>query len=243
MGSKASKSNRHLPSKSTRHSSYKTVINQSQRRANVDYAAGQKKFPSKKTNYGYPDEFRCNFIRQNKQYHKRCQFKSVNDEFYCQQHMDTPKKVLCEYERANDNVTIFDNITVNTIAEHPLTHIDVITSNNEYDKAQRAAYINGYKTGCSNYVKYINNKLKNSYYDSFIEVFIDVNNGNELIIPGKYNNSEYNKELIKKVSNYICAAYKHFGITVKYKCDYSIALVIDKPFHSVTSFQTLIQQY
>lgn len=68
--------------------------------ANEDYAADPKSFPSKKTEHGYPDEFRCNFIRQDKQYLKRCQSKAIDDEFYCQQHMNTPNKFLREYEKA-----------------------------------------------------------------------------------------------------------------------------------------------
>lgn len=68
--------------------------------ANADYAADPKAFPSKKTVHGYPDEFRCNFIRQCKTYITRCQNKSVDNEFYCTQHMDTPNKLLREYEKA-----------------------------------------------------------------------------------------------------------------------------------------------
>ena len=68
--------------------------------ANADYAADPKAFPSKKTDHGYPDEFRCNFIRQEKSYLKRCQSKLVDGEFYCQQHMNTPNKFLREYEKA-----------------------------------------------------------------------------------------------------------------------------------------------
>jgi hypothetical protein len=68
--------------------------------ANEDYAADPKAYPSKKTEHGYPDEFRCNFIRQEKTYLKRCQSKAVDDEFYCQQHMNTPNKFLREYEKA-----------------------------------------------------------------------------------------------------------------------------------------------
>lgn len=69
-------------------------------RANADYAADPKAFPSKKTDHGYPDEFRCNFIRQDRSYLKRCQNKAVEDEFYCTQHMNTPNKFLREYEKA-----------------------------------------------------------------------------------------------------------------------------------------------
>lgn len=68
--------------------------------ANADYAADPKAFPSKKTDHGYPDEFRCNFIKQDKTYLKRCQSKIVDGEFYCQQHMNTPNKFLREYEKA-----------------------------------------------------------------------------------------------------------------------------------------------
>lgn len=68
--------------------------------ANADYAADPKAFPSKKTEHGYPEEFRCNFIRQEKIYLKRCHAKSVDNEFYCTQHMNTPNKHLREYEKA-----------------------------------------------------------------------------------------------------------------------------------------------
>lgn len=68
--------------------------------ANADYAADPKAFPSKKTEHGYPDEFRCNFIRQEKTYLKRCHAKSVDNEFYCTQHMNIPNKHLREYEKA-----------------------------------------------------------------------------------------------------------------------------------------------
>ena len=68
--------------------------------ANADYAADPKAFPSKKTDHGYPDEFRCNFIKQDKAYLKRCQSKLVDGEFYCQQHMNTPNKFLRDYEKA-----------------------------------------------------------------------------------------------------------------------------------------------
>jgi hypothetical protein len=69
-------------------------------RANADYAADPKAFPSKKTDHGYPDEFRCNFIKQDRSYLKRCQSKAVDDEFYCTQHMNMPNKLLREYEKA-----------------------------------------------------------------------------------------------------------------------------------------------
>lgn len=68
--------------------------------ANEDYLADPKAFPNKKTDHGYPDEFRCNFIKQDKQYLRRCQCKSVDDEFYCSLHINTPNKFLREYENA-----------------------------------------------------------------------------------------------------------------------------------------------
>lgn len=74
-------------------------------RANAEYAADPKAFPSKKTAHGYPDEFRCNFIKQDRSYLKRCQSKTVDDEFYCTQHMNTPNKFLREYEKAINDLS------------------------------------------------------------------------------------------------------------------------------------------
>lgn len=70
--------------------------------ANADYAEHPEKYPAKRTMHGYPDEYRCNYICQEKTHFKRCSQKSMDDEFYCAQHINTPNKHLREYERAVD---------------------------------------------------------------------------------------------------------------------------------------------
>ena len=70
--------------------------------ANADYAENPDKYQSKRTMHGYPDEYRCNYISQEKTHFKRCSQKSMDGEFYCSQHINTPNKHLREYEKAVD---------------------------------------------------------------------------------------------------------------------------------------------
>ena len=132
---------------------------------------------------------------------------------------------------SNHNSLIFTEITAQVLEEQPLTPTGVIKLKDGYDEKRRAAYIEAYKTGCSNYVKHINNKLKNSYNEVYIEILIDVSerDGKPLTIPREYNNKIYNKQLINKVSNYIIAAYKDFGVTVQKDLEHMVLLRLKIP--------------
>lgn len=132
---------------------------------------------------------------------------------------------------SNRNSNIFTEITDQVLEEQPLTPTGVIKLKDGYDEARRAVYIEAYKTGCSNYVKHINNKLKNSHNEVYIEILIDVGerDGKLLTIPREYNNKIYNKQLINKVSNYIHTAYKDFGVTVIKDLEHMVLLRIRIP--------------
>lgn len=68
--------------------------------ATSEYNINPKLYPSKKTDHGYPDEFRCNFVKLDKIHLKRCANKTVDNEFYCVQHINIPNKYLRDYEKA-----------------------------------------------------------------------------------------------------------------------------------------------
>jgi hypothetical protein len=121
--------------------------------------------------------------------------------------------------------------------EQPLTPTRVIALKNGYDEARCAVYMEAYKTGCSNYVKYINDKIKNSYSELYIEILVDVSykDNKLLIIPKEYNSKIYNKQLINKVCNYIHTAYKDFGITIVRNLEHMVVLRIKIP-QTVTPF-------
>jgi hypothetical protein len=141
------------------------------------------------------------------------------------------EKGMYDKSTPNGNSNIFTEIINQELEEKPLTPTGVIKLKDGYDEARHAAYIKAYKTGCSNYVKHINNKLKNSYSEVYIEIIIDVSEREckPLTIPREYTNTIYNKQLIYKVCNYIQIAYKEFGVTMLKDLEHMVVLRIKMP--------------
>ena len=76
------------------------------RRADIAYNAHPEDFPNHKTEYGYPDKFRCNYINLYK-HHKlsRCAVKiTAGDEFYCKRHGTEPNKHIQDYQKAVESL-------------------------------------------------------------------------------------------------------------------------------------------
>jgi hypothetical protein len=75
------------------------------RRADIAYNAHPEDFPSYKTEYGYPDKVRCNYIKLDKHKLSRCAVKiTVGDEFYCKRHGTEPNKHMQDYKKAVDSL-------------------------------------------------------------------------------------------------------------------------------------------
>lgn len=71
------------------------------RRADTVYNARPGDFPNHKTEYGYPDKFRCNYIKLDKHKLSRCSIKITSgDEFYCKRHGTEPNKYMQDYQKA-----------------------------------------------------------------------------------------------------------------------------------------------
>jgi len=71
------------------------------RRADTAYNAHPEDFPNHKTEYGYPDKFRCNYIKLEKHKLARCSTKITSgDEFYCKRHGTEPNKHIQDYQKA-----------------------------------------------------------------------------------------------------------------------------------------------
>ena len=146
-------------------------------------------------------------------------------------HPPTYESIIKQTPHPDNKRNIFAETTIQILDEQPLTPTGIIKLKDGYDDARRAAYIEAYKTGCSNYVKHINNKLKNSYNEVYIEILVDVSERDHkpLTIPREYNNKIYNKQLINKVCNYIHTAYKDFGVTVQQDLEHMVLLRIKMP--------------
>jgi hypothetical protein len=79
--------------------------------ANADklYADNPDFYPAQNTEYGYPDEFRCNYIKKDQGKHKlyRCGYKIArpNSEYHCTKHMLEKNCFLDEYNKLASALT------------------------------------------------------------------------------------------------------------------------------------------
>jgi hypothetical protein len=103
--------------------------------------------------------------------------------------------------------------------EQPLTPSELITLKDGYDEKRRAAYETAYTIGCANYIKYINDKLKKSNNEIYIDVYVYISHGHSrekqlLSISNEYRCKTYDTQLINKVNEHIKKAYETFGVIV-----------------------------
>ena len=69
--------------------------------------------------------------------------------------------------------TLMDNqCNTNLHEEQPLTPSELIKLKDGYDEKRRDAYETAYAIGCANYIKYINDKLKKSNNEVYIDVYV-----------------------------------------------------------------------
>lgn len=75
--------------------------------ANQAYNEDPKCYLNKKTEFGYPDKFRCNFIRYDKHKFSRCKCKITNDDpenMFCTRHYLVENEHINEYLKLKSEV-------------------------------------------------------------------------------------------------------------------------------------------
>lgn len=113
--------------------------------------------------------------------------------------------------------TLMDNqCNTNLHEEQPLTPSELIKLKDGYDEKRRAAYETAYTIGCANYIKYINDKLKKSNNEVYIDVHVYISMQEKPLLPilNEYRCKTYDTQLVNKVNKHIKKAYEAFGVTV-----------------------------